>query len=94
MVFSFLSSGQSHGECDQRNGKREQCTRQHPLNQAVELLITWGGRVVHQCTMVFICKMGIRIEKATKAITAPMSTIIIGSSKAVSAPMRTLTLDS
>jgi hypothetical protein len=88
---SFLS-GQVHGDRDQRRGEREQGASQHPLNIEISALIP--RERAHQCTIEFICRMGIRIEKATKAITAPIKTIIMGSSSAVSAPMRTFTLDS
>ena len=91
----FLSDVQNESRAHERGGEREQRGGDGPLNQSVVLLL--NSLSVHGSphrTIEFIWRMGIRMEKATKAMTAPISTIIIGSSSAVSAPMRTLTLDS
>ena len=94
MVLPFASDVQNEGRANERRGQSEQGAREHPLNQLVMLLNTGDVHGSPQWTIEFIWRIGMRIEKATKAITAPISTIIIGSSRAVSAPMRTLTLDS
>lgn len=94
MTASFLSNVEN--ECGAHEGgcEREQGDGHPPLNQPVRLLNTGNVHSSPHRTIEFICRMGIKIEKATNAITAPISTIIIGSSRAVSAPMRTFTLDS
>ena len=90
----FLSDVQNECRADERGCEREQGEGDPPLNQPVSLLNTGSVHRSPHRTIEFICRIGIRIEKATNAITAPINTIIIGSSRAVSAPMRTFTLDS
>lgn len=96
----FLSNVENERGGHERRGQGEEGEGDRPLNQSVILLniiLLNIGDVQgspHQRTIEFICRMGIRIEKATNAITAPIITIISGSSSAVSAPMRTFTLDS
>ncbi len=53
-----------------------------------------GTGIPPQRTAVFICRMGMMIEKATNPIAPPIATIMIGSSNDVSDPMRTSTWDS
>lgn len=93
--FPFDESDvESEARRDEPGGEGEQRTGDQALDETVMLRNTLGFHGSPHRTIEFICRMGIRIEKATKAITAPIITIIIGSSRAVSAPMRTLTLDS
>ena len=73
---------------DQREPHRQHGGQGGALDPAVE---RWKRAHRRHRIALLICRIGIRIENATKAITAPMATMIKGSISAVSAPIRTFT---